>query len=107
MLLCCCQASALIAFELAFELAKMSSILSYFYNSSKDVLGSLYQMVPQASKSPSPVVPTVPKMDVTLLTAKIGSSPWIKVAAISGAIAVMLGAYGAHGQWPFVGNRCT
>lgn len=67
------------------------SILNNLYNGSKEVLGNLYQMVPQtSSKSAVPQV-TASKMDVALLTAKIGSSPWIKVAAISGAIAVMMG----------------
>ena len=36
--------------------------------------------------------------DMASLATKFSTSPWIKVAAISGAIAVMLGAYGAHGK---------
>lgn len=75
----------------------MSSVLDYVYRNSKELIGNLYQLVPPASKA-TPLPLPAPKMDVTLLTAKIGASPWIKVAALSGAIAVMMGAYGAHGK---------
>lgn len=73
----------------------MFSNLSNIYNSTKDVL---YQMLPQNIKTVTnvPEVAT-PKMNAALLTAKIGSSYWIKVAAISGCAAVCFGAYGAHG----------
>ena len=72
----------------------MASMLDYIYNNSKNLITNIYQLVPPASK---PLVPAAPKMDITLVTTKFSSSPWIRVAALSGAIAVMMGAYGAHG----------
>ena len=63
------------------------SFINNVYNNSKEILSNLYQMVPQTSK---PVQVTTPKMDPAVLIAKLGSSPWIKVAAISGAIAVSI-----------------
>lgn len=55
-------------------------------------------MLPQSSKTVTKVPEVVtPQMNTAMLTAKIGSSYWIKVAAISGCAAVILGAYGAHG----------
>nr|XP_027195888.1 transmembrane protein 256 homolog isoform X2 [Dermatophagoides pteronyssinus] len=42
-----------------------------------------------------------PKLNFQLIAQQYSASPWIKIAAICGASAVVLGAYGAHGLYFF------
>lgn len=77
-------------------------------------LGSLSGLmvdIPRAfyRTQPSPNVPITPppptpviRSGLMQLAALFGTtSPWIRVAGMSGALAVSLGAYGAHGEHPF------
>lgn len=75
----------------------MSSLTNYT-NIPKDLINYCISFV--ASNIPEKQVAktVVPKMDFSLITDRINSSLWVKAAAVSGAAAVVLGAYGAHGK---------
>lgn len=51
----------------------------------------------EAPESPPPPPSTVSSVSSMLVSAFGETSPWIRVAGLSGAIAVSMGAYGAHG----------
>lgn len=62
--------------------------------------------VSSVATTPSPVVASTSspvRRGLTLFSHAFGSaSPWIRIAGISGAMAVSMGAYGAHGLYCIV-----
>lgn len=70
-----------------------------YINIPKDLINNCISFVASNICNEKQVVKTVvPKMDFSLITDRINSSLWVKAAAVSGAAAVVLGAYGAHGK---------
>lgn len=74
----------------------MSSLQSYI-NIPKDLLYHCFSYLNYSSQKMATQSAT-PKLDFKLITEYYSSSPWIKIAAITGAAAVVMGAYGAHGN---------
>lgn len=53
---------------------------------------------PSMSTPPPPPTPVI-RTGMMQLAALVGNtSPWVRLAGLSGALAVSLGAYGAHGE---------
>lgn len=77
----------------------MSDLLSQVLGVSKATvttgLSVLSSYIPEPINKPK-FIPPPPREAMNL----IRTSPWVSVAAISGAAAVVLGAYGAHGKFP-------
>ncbi|OTF71606.1 DUF423 domain containing protein [Euroglyphus maynei] len=71
----------------------MSFIQSYI---PKDLLYNCFSYLNYSSQKMA-TQPSTPKLDFQLIAQHYSSSPWVKIAAICGASAVVLGAYGAHG----------
>lgn len=74
----------------------LKSTLGACYDITKGVLGNMasYSSV---SKIPAPVQEIKP-IDPAIVVKHLSSSPWIKLAAVCGSLAVIFGAYGAHGM---------
>ena len=92
------------------DLTKYSMKAASNAMSSLGSLSGLMADIPKAfyrtetAKLPSPPPPPTPviRSGVMQLAALFGTtSPWIRLAGLSGALAVSLGAYGAHGEHSF------
>lgn len=71
-----------------------------YLNDAVNVCTSLGKaVIPYVSYQKPLSVVEKPVLDASIIVRQFSSSPWIKVAALAGATAVILGAYGAHGMF--------
>lgn len=78
------------------------SIMSSYLTLPKDLVSNCFSYLSTTEKFFRPLYSSTTKsapkkMDLSMIAAEYGRCTWIKVAALAGCTAVLMGAYGAHG----------